>query len=220
MITTPPPPDTAAGFVAAAEASLADLQWLVSPAGPRPVVAYSVRDDMGTVAGLTRRLGDGSYLLHFNMHVLLRLSRQGQRELLHHELAHVIDDVLFGWSHDVHGQTWRCLMRLMGHDDPTACHAVDVKDLVGAEGMKMLPALCRRCGRHVAVSAGDAPVCWACRVCLSPPQSRGGLCPRYDGRVTPAVGDITCQSKSLVRASTQSLGERSGTCRLLRSSGS
>lgn len=184
-------PYTATKLIEAADAALSDLRWRVGPLIPPPEmmkVTYELRDDMGPRAGLATRVETGKYVVQFNLHVLLRLSRAGQVELLHHELAHVVDDATFGWSSDVHGCTWRAIMTLMGYPNPSVLHHVDVTDLVGRAGVKMRPATCVSCGHHVATNESLQVKCEACR--QAPQETSAGLLslgcesviPTYDGR--------------------------------------
>lgn len=169
---------TARKLLKLAEETFADLQYVIGSmtfSANDFDVRYQLCNDMGTRAGLTTRLDTSLYLVQLNMHVMLRGGPAETRKLLHHELAHVVDDVICGWADNVHGESWHAVMGLLGYQAPEVCHGVDVRDLSNTDGVQMLPAVCEHCGQFGALCSTSG-ACISCgRVLRQSPDILGRL---------------------------------------------
>lgn len=96
---------------------------------------------LGAKLGRASRRRRGAYLIELNPHLMVAAAEQGRdvvavtHELVVHEVAHVLDDLIMGRMG--HGPSWRMLMKMHGYESPDRYHCVD------AAGYRSTAALVR-----------------------------------------------------------------------------
>lgn len=88
-----------------------------------PQIEYDMPLDLGSRMGQAKRVRKGVYEVSFNPHLFVRTSVADMLETVHHEVAHVMDDVIVGQLG--HGPSWKMVMKFLGYKNPRVCHSVN-----------------------------------------------------------------------------------------------
>lgn len=115
-----------------------------------PTIKYEVRGRVGGIARVTQNIID------FNSVLLMENLDHFIDSTVPHEVAHIIDHVVYGFQHNGrkaihHGRTWKMIMRIFGVD-PNRCHTYDVTN-AAVKNKAKFHYVCKTCKRDIFVSS-------------------------------------------------------------------